>query len=102
MRIYFGSRQLLGMLAVNMAAAAAQSLVQVNTVVYVQVNFGLGQQATATAIAAFGCGGGHCFPHLAAPGPPLTPTAPGRAQAWSSSSSRMGRLPFTMGDLMTM
>jgi len=55
-RIYLATPRLLGLLAINMAVAAAGALVIVNTVVYVQATFGLGQRDTALALAAFGGG----------------------------------------------
>lgn len=56
MRIYLATPRLHGLLAVNLAVASAGALVIVNTVVYVQAAFGLGQQSTALALAAFGAG----------------------------------------------
>lgn len=56
MRIYLATPRLRGLLAVNLAVASAGALVIVNTVVYVQAAFGLDQQATAFALAAFGAG----------------------------------------------
>lgn len=56
MRIYLATPRLRGLLAVNLAVAAAGALVIVNTVVYVQGTFGLDNQATAFALAAFGSG----------------------------------------------
>jgi len=55
-RIYLATPRLRGLLAINMAVAAAGALVIVNTVVYVQAMFGLGQSDTALALAAFGGG----------------------------------------------
>ncbi len=55
-RIYLATPRLRGLLAINMAVAAAGALVIVNTVVYVQATFGLGQSETALALAAFGGG----------------------------------------------
>jgi H+ antiporter protein len=55
-RIYLATPRLRGLLAINMAVAAAGALVIVNTVVYVQAMFGLGQRDTALALAAFGGG----------------------------------------------
>jgi len=55
-RIYLATPRLRGLLAINMAVAAAGALVIVNTVVYVQATFGLGQRDTALALAAFGGG----------------------------------------------
>jgi H+ antiporter protein len=56
MRLYLATPRLRGLLAVNMAVAAAGALVIVNTVIYVQSVFGLNQQSTAIALAAFGGG----------------------------------------------
>jgi predicted MFS family arabinose efflux permease len=55
-RIYLATPRLRGLLAINMAVAAAGALVIVNTVVYVQAAFGLDQSDTALALAAFGGG----------------------------------------------
>ncbi|MDP3547493.1 MAG: MFS transporter [Phreatobacter sp.] len=55
-RIYLATPRLRGLLAVNLAVAMAGALVIVNTVVYVQATFGLDQQSTALALAAFGAG----------------------------------------------
>lgn len=55
-RIYLATPRLRGLLAINMAVAAAGALVIVNTVVYVQAVFGLSQSDTALALAAFGGG----------------------------------------------
>ena len=55
-RIYLATPRLRGLLAVNLAVAMAGALVIVNTVVYVQAAFGLDQQSTALALAAFGAG----------------------------------------------
>ncbi len=55
-RIYLKTPRLQGLLAVNMAVAAAGAMVIVNTVVYVQSTFGLGERNTAFALAAFGAG----------------------------------------------
>lgn len=56
LRIYLATPRLRGLLAVNLAVAAAGAMVIVNTVVYVQGTFGLGQRHTALALAAFGAG----------------------------------------------
>lgn len=56
MRIYLATPRLRGLLTVNMAVAAAGAMVIVNTVVIVQGAFGLSQQSTALALAAFGGG----------------------------------------------
>jgi MFS family permease len=55
-RIYLATPRLRGLLAVNLAVAAAGAMVIVNTVVLVQSRFGLAQRATALALAAFGAG----------------------------------------------
>lgn len=64
-RIYLATPRLRGLLAVNMAVAAAGAMVIVNTVVIVQDAFRLGQQDTALALAAFG--GGSMAAALAVP-----------------------------------
>ena len=56
MRIYLATPRLRGLLALNLAVAAASAMVIVNTVVLVQAEFGLSQRATALALAAFGGG----------------------------------------------
>lgn len=55
-RIYLATPRLRGLLAINMAVAAAGAVVIVNTVVYVRSVFGLGQSEMALALAAFGGG----------------------------------------------
>jgi MFS family permease len=55
-RIYLATPRLRGLLAINMAVAGGSAFVIVNTVVYVQAIFGLGQSETAGALAAFGGG----------------------------------------------
>ncbi|WP_116085971.1 MFS transporter [Tropicimonas sp. IMCC34011] len=55
-RIYFKTPRLRGMFALGFAAAAAGSMVLVNTVVLVQDQFGLGEQSVAFALAAYGGG----------------------------------------------
>jgi MFS family permease len=55
-RIYLATPRLRGLLALNLATAAAGAMVIVNTVVIVQGGFGLSQRATALALAAFGGG----------------------------------------------
>jgi len=64
-RAYLKTPRLRGLLAINMAAAAASAMVIVNTVVIVQGVYGLGQQETALALAAFG--GGSMVAALALP-----------------------------------
>lgn len=56
MRIYLATPRLRGLLALNLAVAAASAMVIVNTVVLVQAQFGLTQRSTALALAAFGGG----------------------------------------------
>ena len=55
-RLYLATPRLRGLLALNLAVAAAGSVVIVNTVVLVQAELGLGQRETAWALAAFGAG----------------------------------------------
>ena len=55
-KIYLATPLLRGLLALNLAIAAASAMVIVNTVVLVQGQFGLTQRATAWALAAFGAG----------------------------------------------
>ncbi|EPF16834.1 Arabinose efflux permease [Cedecea davisae] len=55
-RIFLATPRLKGLLALNMAVAAASSMVIVNTVVLVQAGFGLPQSSTAAALALFGLG----------------------------------------------
>ena len=55
-RLYLATPRLRGLLGVDLAVAAAASIVLVNTVVYVQSTFGLDQRATAIALACFGAG----------------------------------------------
>ena len=56
LRIYLATPRLRGLLALTLAVAAGGAMVIVNTVVLVQVEFGLTQRATALALAAFGGG----------------------------------------------
>ncbi len=56
LRIYLVTPRLRGLLALSLAVSAAGSMVIVNTVVLVQARFGLDQQDTAIALAAFGGG----------------------------------------------
>lgn len=56
LRIYLATPRLRGLMALNLAVAAAGAMVIVNTVVLVQSRFGLNQGATAIALAAFGAG----------------------------------------------
>jgi H+ antiporter protein len=56
LRIYLATPRLRGLLAINLAVAAASAMVIVNTVVLVQSQFGLSQRDTAVALAVFGSG----------------------------------------------
>ena len=56
MRIFLATPRLRGLLALNLAVAAASAMVIVNTVVLVQSTFQLPQSSTALALAAFGGG----------------------------------------------
>src|SRR5215207_204968 len=56
LRIYLATPRLRGLLALNLAVAAASAMVIVNTVVLVRATFGLGQGEVALALAAFGGG----------------------------------------------
>lgn len=56
LRIYLATPRLRGLLALSLAVSTAGSMVIVNTVVLVQATYGLTQQATALALAAFGAG----------------------------------------------
>lgn len=56
MRIYLATPRLRGLLALNMAAAAAGAFVIVNTVVLTKVGYGAGEIDVAVALAAFGAG----------------------------------------------
>lgn len=64
-RLYLATPRLRGLLALNLAIAAASSMVIVNTVVLVQARDGLDQTATAVALATFG--GGSMIAALALP-----------------------------------
>ena len=55
-RIYLATPRLRGLLALNLTVAAASAMVIVNTVVLVQGQLKLSQNATALALAAFGAG----------------------------------------------
>lgn len=55
-RLFALTPRLRGLLAVSLATAAGGAMVFVNTVVLVQSRFGLSEQATAWALAAFGGG----------------------------------------------
>mgnify|MGYP003653048954 FL=1 len=55
-RIFFATPRLRGLMAINLAVAAGGAFVMVNTVVFVQSHFGLGEQQTALALATFGGG----------------------------------------------
>jgi len=56
LRIYLKTPRLRGLLAISLAAAAASSMVIVNTVVIVQGMLGLSQRAVALTLAAYGGG----------------------------------------------
>jgi MFS family permease len=56
LRIYLATPRLRGLLALDLAAAAGGAMVIVNTVVFVQGVFGMGEPETALALAAFGGG----------------------------------------------
>lgn len=56
LRLYLATPRLRGLLALNLAVAAGGALVFVNTVVFVQGLFGLGERHLALALAAFGAG----------------------------------------------
>lgn len=64
-RLYLATPRLRGLLAVNLAVAAAGAMVIVNSVVIVQGRFGLTEQQTALALAFFG--GGSMLAALALP-----------------------------------
>ena len=55
-RIYLATPRLRGLLALNLAAAAAGAMVLVNTVVLVRSDLGLGETQVAMALGAFGSG----------------------------------------------
>src|SRR5215203_3397927 len=55
-RDYLATPRLRGLLALNLAVAAAGAMVIVNTVVLVQAELGLSQRATAVALGVFGMG----------------------------------------------
>lgn len=55
-RIYLATPRLRGLLAINLAVAAAGAMVIVNTVVLVKARFALGQSEVALALGAFGGG----------------------------------------------
>jgi MFS family permease len=55
-RLYLATPRLRGLLALNLAVAAAGAMVFVNTVPLVRGAFGLGEAAVALALAAFGGG----------------------------------------------
>jgi MFS family permease len=54
--IYLATPRLRGLLALNLAVAAAGAMVIVNTVVLVKARLGLGETEVALALAAFGAG----------------------------------------------
>lgn len=55
-RIYFPTPRLRGLLALNLAVAAASAMVIVNTVVLVKAQFGFGDREVAWALSAYGLG----------------------------------------------
>lgn len=55
-RLYLATPRLQGLLAINLAVAAAGAMVIVNTVVIVKAGFGLGDSQVAWALGAFGGG----------------------------------------------
>jgi predicted MFS family arabinose efflux permease len=55
-RTFLATPRLRGLMALNIAAAAATAMVVVNTVVIVQGKLGMSEQAVATAMAVFGVG----------------------------------------------
>lgn len=55
-RIYLATPRLRGLLALNLAAAAAGSMVLVNTVILVRADLGFGESAVAVALGLFGGG----------------------------------------------
>ena len=56
LRIFLATPRLRGLLALNLAVAAGAAMVTINTVVLVQARFGLAEESTALALAAFGTG----------------------------------------------
>ncbi len=56
LRLFALTPRLRGLLAISLATAAGGAMVFVNTVVLVQSQFGLSEQASAWALAAFGAG----------------------------------------------
>ncbi|WP_337179379.1 MFS transporter [Hydrogenophaga borbori] len=56
LRIYLATPRLRGLLAINFGLAAAGAMVFVNTVVLLQAQWGLPQNALALALASFGAG----------------------------------------------
>jgi predicted MFS family arabinose efflux permease len=60
LRFFWATPRLRGLLAVNLAAAAAVAMVMVNTVVLVQASLTLSERATGIALGAFGAGAVVC------------------------------------------
>jgi predicted MFS family arabinose efflux permease len=56
LRLFIHTPRLRGLLALSLATAAGGAMALVNTVVIVQSDFGLSEQATAWALVAFGAG----------------------------------------------
>ena len=92
MRIYLKTPRLRGLLAVNLAAAAASAMVIVNTIVIVREQFGFGQREVALTLAAYG--GGSMLAALALPR--LLDRVAGRAVLLGGASVLTGAL-FLLG-----
>jgi MFS family permease len=56
LRIYLATPRLRGLLALNLAVAAAGAMVIVNTVVLVKIDLGLGDEVVAWTLASYGLG----------------------------------------------
>lgn len=56
LNLFLKTPRLRGLLALSLATASGGAMVFVNTVVLVQTKFGMGEQATAVALSAFGAG----------------------------------------------
>ena len=88
MRIYLKTPRLRGLLAVNLAAAAASAMVIVNTIVIVREQFSFGQREVALTLAAYG--GGSMLAALALPR--LLDRVAGRAVMLGGASVLTGAL----------
>ena len=88
MRIYLKTPRLRGLLAVNLAAAAASAMIFVNTIVIVREQFGFGQREVALTLAAYG--GGSMLAALALPR--LLDRVAGRAVMLGGASVLTGAL----------